>query len=99
MTLETTKDQVLHILEALPRTRNSDTALFEVVHARYYGITPATPYNVVLKKIERGEIPPFESMRRARQKIQAERIDLRAVEPIETARIEKQAEFIEFASK
>lgn len=99
MRLDTVKWQVLQALERELDTRNSDALLFETVHKHFYGVAPTTPYMQVLKQIENGTIPPFETMRRSRQKIQEERAGLRAAEPIETARINKQLEYIEFASK
>ena len=47
--------------------------------------------------LDRNDLPSFESIRRARQKLQSEWEYLRADKPVEDIRIAKQEEFLEYA--
>lgn len=72
----TTKEQIIKILTEYPETRDSDPALFRAVidatHCVY-----AHSYSEITKLQEQRKLPSHESMRRCRQKIQAENPFLR----------------------
>lgn len=85
---------VWHILDKYPETRSSDRKLILYVYAEFYGINLYESFHDV---IMRDDLPSFKSIRRTRQKIQAENEDLRAVKPVEDVRIAKQEEYIEYA--
>ena len=84
---------VWHCLEKYPETRSSDKKLILYVYAEFFD-TYSEPFYQV---IARGDLPSFESIRRTRQKIQAEVEELRAVKPVEDVRIAKQEEYIEYS--
>ena len=87
---------VLKILEENPKTRNSDNLLYliflETVHP---GITKQSIATILLN-LESLGLPCFETIRRARQKIQAEREDLKADEAVQDFRTEREIAFREF---
>ena len=80
-------------LERYPETRSSDRKLILYIYSEFYGVYNQ-PFNQV---IERSDLPSFESIRRARQKIQAEIEEFRAEKPVEDVRIAKQVEFLDYA--
>ena len=86
--------QVEEVLENFPMTRGDDRLLISTVYTRWYGVRPTAGFKEVMSNYE---LPPFESIRRARQKIQETREDLRANADVEKIRMMMQEEYIEFA--
>lgn len=86
---------VWHCLEKYPETRNSDRSLILTVYSEFCGVF-SQPF---FKVMDNTDLPSFESIRRARQKIQAENENLRAVKPVEDARISMQEEYIRYAKE
>lgn len=84
--------RVLDILKKYPETRSDDRKLFVRVY-QSYGANIAAPFCEVVTD---PDLPSFESMRRARQKIQNYCEDLRAEEPVESIRIAEQEDYIEY---
>ena len=80
-------------LENYPCTRSSDRSLILHVYQVFYGVF-TTPF---YKVMDDTDLPSFESIRRARQRIQEEHEELRADKPVEAARIAKQEDYIEYA--
>lgn len=80
-------------LEQYPETRSSDRSLILHIYSEFYGVFNQPFFKV----LDRNDLPSFESIRRARQKIQAENEDLRADKPVEDIRIAKQEEYIEYS--
>ena len=99
--LKTTTKLVKAILERDERTRNSDSFLYlkviETVAERkginLYGIS--VPMFLVSMK-ENG-FPPFESVRRTRQKIQEHHPDLAACEKVQDMRMIEETNFRQYA--
>lgn len=99
--LKTIKALVTTILEQDERARNSDSHLyFRVIN------TIADKHNIDLKKIpvidfllnlNTSPFPPFESVRRSRQKIQRACPELAACKEVQELRAENEEEFLEFA--
>ena len=99
--LKTTKALVTVILEQDEKARNSDSHLyFRVIN------TIATKRNIDLTNIpvidfllnlNQSPFPPFESVRRSRQKVQHECPWLAASADVELLRAENEHEFREFA--
>lgn len=85
--------KVWYCLQNYPETRSSDRSLILHVYQVFYGVF-TTPF---YKVMDDTDLPSFESIRRARQKIQAEVEELRAVKPVEDVRIAKQEEYIEYS--
>lgn len=99
--LKTIKALVLSILESDPRARNSDYFLYFLVIK-----TIAEKHQINLKEISitdfllnlnTSPFPPFESVRRSRQKIQEKCPWLAASPEVEECRAENEHEFREFA--
>lgn len=86
------QDMVLFELEARPETRSSDRELIMAVYRDFYGVTTDS----FMKVMHRTDLPKFESIRRARQKLQETEEDLRAAAPVEQARMDLQAEYLEY---
>ena len=84
---------VWYCLQNYPETRNSDRSLILTLYSEFCGVF-SQPF---FKVMSNTDLPSFESIRRARQKIQAENEDLRAVKPVEDVRIAKQEQFIAYA--
>lgn len=95
----TVEDEVEAILVAEPSTRNSDPQLF----AEYFwkkgfpnvGVYEFFHYFAKYQKTY--NIPTIETLRRARQKVQARRNDIKPCEDVADARGEKQLEFYRWA--
>ena len=90
---KTMHNKVMEVLMDTPRARSSDRLLISEIYKRYYGICNE-PFHVVMSM---SDLPSFETIRRCRQKIQEENEELRAVKPVEEARINKQLDFIAYA--
>lgn len=91
--LKTIEDKVLYELENNPSTRDSDRNLVTAVYMDFYRMTEVTPFvDVMFSKL-----PNYESIGRARRKIQETREDLRGSRKAETARMNSQQEYIEYA--
>ena len=91
--LRNVTQKVWWCLEHYPETRSSDRKLIELLYDEFYGVWAAPFYEV----LRNNELPSFETIRRCRQRVQQEREDLRADEPVEAVRIAKQEEYIAYA--
>lgn len=85
---------VVEMLKSNPATRSNDRLLIREIYTRCYGVNPYAPFGEV---VMRNDLPSFESIRRARQKVQEYCEDLRAEEPIESMRIAEQEDYIEYS--
>jgi hypothetical protein len=91
--LKTIEQKVLWELENNPSTRGSDKMLTMAVYMDFYNMTGTTPYvDVMLSKV-----PSYESIGRARRKIQETREDLRGEDRIERERLKNQEAYIDYA--
>lgn len=86
--------KVLETLKQYPETRSDDNLLLIKVYQIFYEVNPGEPFGSVLR---RSGLPKFETVRRARQKIQAYCEDLRAEEPVESIRIAEQEDYIKYS--
>ena len=86
------RDMVWHCLTLYPETRSSDRELILHLYTDFYGVF-SQPF---FKVLDRTDLPSFESIRRCRQKIQAEYEHLRAVPKVEDVRMAKQEDFLAF---
>ena len=64
-------DIVKDILENVPKTRNSDDELYFEVCKKINPEAMAKPFYMVVLQRKAHSLPPFESVRRTRQKLQA----------------------------
>ena len=85
--------KVFEVLKKYPDARSNDRFLIRAIYDIYYHVS-SQPFEEVLM---RTDLPSFESIRRARQKVQQYCEDLRAEEPVESIRIAEQEEYLEYA--
>lgn len=91
--LMTIEEKVLWELENNPSTRDSDRNLATAVYMDFYNMTEITPFVDVMYS----NLPSYDSLGRARRKIQARREDLRGKDRIERERLKNQEVYIEYA--
>ena len=100
--LKKTSKLVKAILEQDGRARNSDSFLYlkviehiaDVKGYNLYGISVP----VFLVSMKEYGFPPFESVRRSRQKIQADFPELAACDKVLEMRMEQKAEYFDYAT-
>jgi len=100
--LKKTKHLVQRILEEDERARNSDSYLYfrviKIIAERHSIDLRKIPVTDYILNLERSTLfPPFESVRRARQKVQAEFPYLAACERVRGHRNKNEAVYREFA--
>lgn len=86
------KSMVLFELSERPATRSNDRLLIYYVYRDYYGIQNETFYDVMMRE----DLPNYESIRRCRAKIQAERDDLRAEDNVISFRADNEQAYFNF---
>ena len=89
-----TFDLVKSILESDPNTRDDDFELIWCV-AREYDLTRCTFTNTIVEWRKR-KLPSFESLTRARRKVQEMYPSLRASDKVSEARAEQEREYADF---
>lgn len=95
--LRTIAEQVEEVLRNLPDTRSNDKLLVTQVYFEHYHVDVTRPFVQIMG---RKDLPSFESIRRARQKVQADKPELRAVPYVENLRTGVlQQEYMEFAQR
>lgn len=96
-----TKSIVWMILETDIQARNSDSYLYlkvlEYISTKYGVELTHMTVAQFLSDMDRLGVPPFESVRRARQKIQAAKPYLGACERVKAARNEREKEYRAFS--
>ena len=96
MTIKNTAKIVKKILQEQPETRGNDYLLWlEVIKGE--GNYSQMTVSDFLEWAKVMKIPCFETVSRARRKLQAKYPELRATKPVQEARAEKEVEYIEFA--
>jgi hypothetical protein len=94
MRIDSVQEMVFITLKTDPATRNSDRLLTLRIYGNYFDVSGATPFEDVILD---ADLPAFETIRRARQKIQANFPELKADADVETARMLLEEEFREYA--
>ena len=94
--LNTIRELVLNELEQNEEARADDFVLIAEIYRKHYGVGFVSFYDLMTHHSV-WKLPSFETIRRCRQKVQEERIDLRADKETEARRINMQRDFIEFA--
>ena len=95
--LKNTSDIVKVILQRYPDTRNSDDLLYLYVCEYINGRNTDLPFWKVLKERKEFGYPPFESVRRSRQKLQATYPELASSKVVEAQREQNEKIYREFA--
>ena len=75
-TLNKMKDRVIYLLETYPELRDDDWQLIGVIYQKYYNISYSDSFLDIMYNHDALGLPSFETIRRCRQKVQEERIDL-----------------------
>lgn len=92
---------VIKALKSHPKARNSDDYLYYVIYREILagiGINiDSMSVSTMLLYRDKYSLPPFESMRRARQKAQVKYPELAALPEVEDARGYLEAEYREYA--
>ena len=88
-----TRKIVKNILTDYPQTRNSDNALYIKVVAAINPQANNRPFANVLSNLEELGLPCFETVRRTRQKLQAEFPELQACDKVQDFRTEREDQF------
>lgn len=95
--LKTTTDLVKDILANIPETRNSDDFLYYKVCERINPILINLPFWKVILNRKKYNFPAFESVRRTRQKLQAEYPEFSGNDDVEGHRKVNEEVFREYA--
>jgi hypothetical protein len=93
-----TKELVKQVLEENERARNSDNELYVEICYRVNPSVLRLPFADVVSDLADHNLPPFESVRRARQKLQAAHPELRPCDEVALFRAENEAAYEEFAT-
>lgn len=93
---------VEEILKKYPETRDDDFLLVAKFYEVMYRDDPLNDvtnksFMHVMRNHTRYHLPAFESITRARRKLQATNTELRSAEEVEQIRMEQQAKFLEYA--
>ena len=97
MKIRQTKEIVEKILNEKPETRDSDALLFiEVIRSIDPAAIELPIYKLMPRCTDEGDLPPFETMRRTRQKIQEQNPNLRGNKAVESFRAYKEHKFFDF---
>lgn len=99
--LRTTADKVKAILQNVPETRNSDMLLYYRL-AELHGWENGTdilssPFGAVICSLKELGLPGFETVRRTRQKVQADFPELAGNKAVTSGRAELEEVFREYA--
>lgn len=101
MDLKKTKDRVKAILEEIPETRNSDNILYREVCKQIAKEVGEDLHHIdvlsFFSVLHKSAYPCFESVRRTRQKLQADFPHLSASVEIQLYRAENEAVYEQFA--
>lgn len=95
--LKTTADLVKDILEREPNTRNSDMLLYVKVCEKVNSEALDEPFWFVLMNLKDYNLPNMETVRRTRQKIQAEFPELAADSTVQGHRLLNEEVFRDYA--
>ena len=92
--LKRMQDKVEYVLNKHPQTRDNDRLLICVIYSRFYGADMNAPFK---ENMLNEKLPNFETIRRCRQKAQADHPELRGKRDSE--RLERQAEYVAYATE
>lgn len=95
--LKQTSKLVKQILIDEPLARNSDMYLYLKVCQKLNPSALTKPFWNVISALKHHNLPPFETVRRTRQKIQEKQPELAGSDAVEDARAELETEYREFA--
>lgn len=91
------KNLITFLLRTEPSLRDSDSKLIQRVYEIYRVDVYNNSFSDVIYRIEKSEIPNFESIRRCRQKVQEENPNLKSSLAIKNEKQRIESEFHNFA--
>ena len=97
--LKTTANIVKYILTKIPETRNSDNFLYFKVCERINPEVIYKPFHIVILNRKEYKFPSFETVRRTRQKLQAEFPELSGNNAVKRHRKNNEEVFRDYARK
>ena len=97
--MKKTQDMVHEILKGSKESRNSDMELYTNVCGHINPMVLEMPFGFVMSHLKDFGLPPFETVRRTRQKLQAEYKELRANDKVEGYRMLNEIKFKEYAKE
>lgn len=95
--LRSIQDVVLAILKQSEKARNSDNELYVEVVKKMNPVALQMPFCMVMTSLSDFALPNFETVRRTRQKIQANNPNLRSERNVESVKKEYLDDFKEYA--
>lgn len=95
--LKNVESNVRIILETCPETRNNDFKLISKYYWYFCDFDFRKSFFKVLENAKELNLVPFESITRARRKLQSEHEELQAVKEVQEKRKEREEEFKEYA--
>jgi len=95
----TLQEIVEQVLVEKPETRDSDFELYRIVSRRIAPLIKGVSFDEVLSRANDYGIPPFESVRRVRQKLQQYNPLLRASIEVQDMRYENWKEVMDYVSQ
>ena len=97
--IKKTSDIVKEILKYVPQTRNNDMLLYYEVCKAIDKTVLKLPFWVVILDLKGHGIPPFETVRRTRQKVQQCCPELAACEDVKAMRTVQEEKYKSYARK
>ena len=99
MKLDKIENLVKNILESEPDARADDMYLYYLFCTKYGFISDSNFFRIFKDSEFRNStgLSVFESVSRARRKVQADNVDLRPSKAVQEARIDKEGEYINYA--
>ena len=91
--------KVEFLLRNYPDTRNSDAVLYARLCEMLNPVVRQVPFSIVMRYMHEYGIPPAESVRRARQKLQAKYPELAASERVSAGRFLNEEVYREYAKE
>lgn len=97
--IRTTANLVKEILQDEPQTRNNDKLLYLRACVKHNEEACKMPFSYVLTHMNELELPSYETVTRARRKLQADFPELSANADVEAGRMLREAEFRAYAKE
>lgn len=95
--IKNTAELVKQVLTESESARNSDMKLYVELCMRLNPIAATMPFWTVLLNLKEYDLPNIETVRRTRQKLQAEFPELAGSEKIQSIRADREKDFREYA--
>jgi L-fucose isomerase-like protein len=98
-TLNKMKEKITYLLEKYPKLRDDDFLLIGAVYSQFYNVENSDSFLEIMKHHDERHLPSFESIRRTRQKVQEERLDLCSSKAKQLEKEKSFARYYDFAKQ